>query len=92
MKGFRWFNRPEPLLSAKLTVSPGKVGFQVRNVGSYPHAFAIRGQGVQISSLQVNPGKALTLEVDLKKAGGYEVICPLQGHAERGMAGALTVK
>ena len=77
---------------ATLTVSAGRVSFQVRNVGSYPHALSIQGQGVHLSSLEIGPGKTGTLDIELKKTGQYKVICPLEGHAERGMTGTLTVK
>ena len=40
----------------------------------------------------VTPGNKATLTVNLTKAGKYEYLCTVSGHAAAGMKGLITVK
>lgn len=73
-----------------LKAKAGKVSFKVKNTGSVPHAFALQGEGITKSSQTIDGGGATTLEVDLKP-GTYKTWCPVDGHEQAGMVGALEV-
>ena len=64
---------------------------KVVNSGETDHALEIEGEGVEAKTEEIEPGKSATLKVKLE-AGDYELYCPVDGHAERGMEGRLTVK
>ena len=53
-----------------------------------PHGIAIRGHG---SGRVVGPGGTSTVTATLKR-GTYTFLCPVPGHAQRGMTGTLTVR
>ena len=40
----------------------------------------------------ISPGQTATLAVTIKKAGTYDYLCTVAGHAAYGMKGLLTVK
>ena len=89
----------------KFTLSPksvphGVVTFKVTDKGGLPHDFKIctvasktaaattcTGKGTTLTS----PGGAATLKVTFKKAGTYEYLCSVTGHAAAGMKGLLKV-
>lgn len=75
---------------ADISVEPGAVAFALANEGSAPHALAIEGNGVDVSSDTIDAGASTTLETELEE-GTYEIYCPVGDHRDRGMVGALTV-
>jgi plastocyanin len=68
----------------------GRVRFEVRNTGKFPHSLAISGKGVNAKTKLIQPGKSAVLLVDLK-GGSYSLWCPVPGHAARGMKAAVVV-
>lgn len=65
--------------------------FLVRNEGAVEHSLRVTGQGTEAQLLEpVPPGGLATLEADLD-VGVYEVVCPLEDHAQKGMQRELTV-
>ena len=69
----------------------GTYTFKVTNNGQIGHALEIEGHGVEQRTSTIEPGKTATLQVDLTKAGSYEVFCPIDGHKNKGMKATLTV-
>lgn len=84
-------------LSTK-SVKAGPVTFKVTNKGSIPHDFKLcssskggtanscSGKGTAL----ISPGKSATLSITLK-AGSYEYLCTVSGHAAAGMKGDIKV-
>ncbi|MEE9240763.1 MAG: plastocyanin/azurin family copper-binding protein, partial [bacterium] len=79
-------------LPADLQTVPGEVSFSVINQGRFPHVLAIQGMGLRVSTPLIAPGETQTLRVKFERSGEYRVVCPLKGHAERGMVGSLQVR
>ena len=85
-------------LSAK-SVPHGTVTFKVTNSGGLPHDFKICTKATKTTAdtcaghgaALVSPGGAATLKVTFKKAGTYEYLCTVSGHAAAGMKGLLKV-
>jgi uncharacterized cupredoxin-like copper-binding protein len=76
------------------TVNVGKpetVAFKVTNDGQIAHALEIEGNGVEQELEPIQPGETATLTVYLSKAGSYEMYCPIDGHEDKGMKGAVSV-
>jgi uncharacterized cupredoxin-like copper-binding protein len=85
---------------AKKSVPHGTLKFVFANNGQLPHDFklctsnkggtanACAGKVTKI----VSPGQKATLSVSVAKAGKYEYLCTVPGHAAAGMKGLLTVK
>ena len=67
---------------------PGTYTFAVRNDGSVPHNFTIKGIG---GTEDAQPGETKTAELTLDKAGTYEIVCTIGDHEEQGMFGTLNV-
>jgi plastocyanin len=67
---------------------PGTYTFAVRNDGSVPHNFTIKGIG---GTEDAQPGETKTVELTLDKAGAYEIVCTIPGHEAQGMFGTLNV-
>ncbi len=75
------------------------------NTGTLPHDIRICTKALttaqvshlntcatRVSSATISPGsKATTVKATFKKAGTYEYLCTLPGHAALGMKGDLTV-
>jgi uncharacterized cupredoxin-like copper-binding protein len=72
---------------AKRTVPHGKVIFKITNKGSLSHDFKIAGKKTKLLS----PGGSQTLTVTFRKAGRYQYLCTVSGHAAAGMRGTLKV-
>jgi plastocyanin len=72
-----------------LKAKAGTVTFDFTNKASIPHAFAIKGNGVNAKGKTVTGGSD-TLTVKLKP-GTYTFYCPVDGHKAAGMQGTLTV-
>jgi len=78
---------------AGLRVSPGRVTFNLRNEGQFPHNLHIEGNGMSIDVKSDGPvpgGESFSGAVTLP-AGTYDTWCPVGNHRERGMVGTLTV-
>ena len=73
------------------TLKAGQVQFTAMNMGKFPHALEIAGQGIDKKTQTISPGQSATLDVDLT-AGKYEVWCPVDSHKERGMDTSITVQ
>ena len=69
----------------------GTYTFKVTNNGQIGHALEIEGHGAEQRTSMIEPGKTATLQVDLAKAGSYEVYCPIDDHKNKGMKASLTV-
>jgi plastocyanin len=65
----------------------GTYTISLRNDGTVPHNFTIKGIG---KTPDVQPGETATAELTLK-AGNYEYLCSIGDHAEQGMTGTLNV-
>jgi plastocyanin len=80
----------------RTSVPPGVVRLNVRNFGEDPHDVAVRGPLPSRRTLAISeeilPSHGATVRVRLRKAGRYEVLCTLGGHARLGMRQTLTVR
>ena len=74
----------------KTTLAAGSYSFEVANDGKIDHDLVIQGNGVDEKTPTIAPGKAATLNVDLKP-GTYDVYCSIPGHKRAGMDLKLTV-
>ncbi len=80
------------LKPAEITLDkPGTYVFKAVNSGDTVHALEVEGEGIEEETEEIEPGQSTELKVKLK-AGTYELYCPVNGHAEKGMEGKLTVK
>jgi uncharacterized cupredoxin-like copper-binding protein len=70
---------------------PGTYTFTLSNDGSTEHGLEVEGQGVEEELEEVAPSSSGQLTVTFSKTGTYEFYCPVDGHRDRGMEGALTV-
>ena len=70
---------------------PGTYTFMLTNDGSVQHALEIEGPGVEEESETLDPGSSGQVTVTFSKTGTYEFYCPVDGHRDQGMEGALTV-
>jgi uncharacterized cupredoxin-like copper-binding protein len=70
---------------------PGTYAFEVVNEGQVAHALEIEGQGIEEETETLQPGERATLTVDLSP-GTYELYCPIDDHAERGMKGRVDLR
>ena len=66
---------------------PGTYTFSVRNDGSVPHNFTVKGVG---GTEDAQPGETKTVELTLKP-GSYEIVCTIGDHEAQGMFGTLNV-
>ena len=73
---------------SRRTVPKGAVTFKLVNRGKLRHDFRILGRKTKV----VASGKTAALNVTFRKAGKYQYLCTLPGHAAAGMKGVLTVK
>ncbi len=89
---------PGPTIRFKLS---DVVNITVVNVGTMPHAFEITNTPKTGSTLLFNaqigqssylePGQKGTIIFTPTKAGSFYYICPVPGHAELGMYGAVVI-
>ena len=86
-------------LSTK-TVKTGSVTFNVTNSGTVPHDFRVCSAPVKNDAANscvghgtklLSPGQSAKLTVNFTKAGTYEYLCTVPGHAIGGMKGVLKV-
>ena len=85
-------------LSTK-TTPHGAITFTVTNGGTVPHDFKLCAKPTttkadtctgKVTAL-ISPGSKATLKVSVLKAGSYEYLCTVPGHATAGMKGLLKV-
>lgn len=69
----------------------GSLQIASKNASSTPHNIAVKGPGVDEMGKIVQGGAVSEVSADLK-AGTYQFLCTVPGHAEGGMKGKLTVK
>jgi len=69
----------------------GKYTFVAHNEGSQTHNLEIEGNGLEVKGKDVAFGEQMSFEVDFKKAGDYEMYCPVSNHKALGMTGTITV-
>ena len=85
---------------SKSSVPAGTVKFTFTNNGILPHDFKLCSSNAGGTATactgkvtpMVTPGNSATLTVNLTKAGKYEYLCTVSGHAAAGMNGLVTVK
>ena len=82
------------------TVKHGTVTFTVTNGGNLPHDFQLCSKPSSSASATsctgkktalISPGASAKLTVSVLKAGTYEYMCTVPGHAAAGMKGLLKV-
>jgi plastocyanin len=73
---------------SKKTVPKGAVTFTVTNNGTLSHDFKIGGKRTKL----LTPGQSAKLTISFAKAGKFQYLCTVSGHAAAGMKGTLTVK
>lgn len=66
----------------------GTVTFVVENAGAMPHDFAINGKKTPL----IDPGKTARVAVEFPKAGKFDYVCTVPGHAAAGMQGTFTIR
>jgi uncharacterized cupredoxin-like copper-binding protein len=79
---------------ADISVNAGKVKFVVTNKGTLSHNFTIMDStGNLVATTDTFPASESpkTIEPDLK-AGTYQTLCTVPGHAQHGQRGTITVK
>jgi uncharacterized cupredoxin-like copper-binding protein len=69
----------------------GKYTIVIYNEGSQLHNLEIEGNGLKAEGKEIGFGKKQTFTADFKKAGDYDMYCPVPGHKELGMTGTITV-
>ena len=69
----------------------GKYTIVIYNEGSQLHNLEIEGNGLKAEGKEIGFGKKQTFTADFKKAGSYDMFCPVPGHKELGMTGTITV-
>jgi len=74
-----------------LEAPAGEVTIKMTNPSSVGHNIAIQGNGVDETGDTVTDGGVSTVTATLK-AGTYDFLCTIDGHAAAGMKGTLTVK
>jgi plastocyanin len=74
-----------------LEAPAGKVTIAMTNPSSVPHDIAIQGNGVDVTGKVVTDGGTSTVTANLDP-GTYTFLCTVDGHADAGMKGTLTVR
>jgi uncharacterized cupredoxin-like copper-binding protein len=69
---------------------PGVYEFEAKNTGNTVHALELEGQGTEVETKEIQPGKSATLKAELK-GGEYKLYCPVGNHEQQGMTGTVTV-
>jgi plastocyanin len=76
-------------------VLPGRVKFNMENLGEDTHDLQVIGPGsspaIRGTSAELKAGERATLIVTLRTRGLYRVICTLGDHADQGMVSRLRV-
>jgi mono/diheme cytochrome c family protein/uncharacterized cupredoxin-like copper-binding protein len=83
---------------SKTSVGVGTVTFKVKNSGTVAHSFKVCTKAAATSAKNscvgnatklIQPGKTAVLVVTFTKAGTYEYLCTVAGHAAVGMKGLV---
>jgi uncharacterized cupredoxin-like copper-binding protein len=69
----------------------GTVTITVKNDGAVTHALAIKTPSGVVKTSPIAAGATGALTVDLGNPGSYTLYCPIPGHQQAGMQGALVV-
>jgi plastocyanin len=74
-------------------VRPGKVKFNVRNLGEDVHDLVVKRNGRRVGGLSgdVKPGDSASLSLNLRTPGRYLLVCTVADHEKLGMKATLTV-
>lgn len=84
-------------IAMPMNLKPGMTRFNIANTGKTEHNFEIEGTATDGDDksdklmMNLDPGDSTHLDFELK-AGTYNVYCPVDGHAAKGMKHKLTVK
>ena len=73
-----------------LEAPAGKVTIVLTNDSSVPHDVAIEGNGVDVTSEEVDSGGTASVSATLEP-GTYTFLCTVPGHEAAGMKGTLTI-
>lgn len=76
---------------ASVSLDPGTVTLHVVNTGSVVHALEVEGPTGEVETADLQPGESADLTVDVSETGEYEMYCPIDGHRQQGMEGALVI-
>jgi plastocyanin len=87
------------LILKDFTITPAKVTLPKAgtytivawNEGSQLHSLKIQGNGLNVKGTSIGFGKKMTFTADFKKAGTYQMFCPVDSHKDLGMTGTITV-
>ena len=74
---------------AMVTIPPTGAILRVRNTGSSVHTVSI--PELSAKSGDVQPGESTDVTIAAAKAGSYEMLCEIAGHAASGMTGMMIV-
>ena len=71
----------------------GTYTFEVTNDGQTTHALELEasGGGDEAESGDIAPGETKTVELAIKAGQSYEMYCPIDGHRQQGMDGAIVL-
>jgi plastocyanin len=69
----------------------GKYTVVLYNEGSQLHNLVIVGNGLNAKGKGIGFGEKASFTVDFKKAGSYDMYCPIDSHKDLGMTGTITV-
>jgi plastocyanin len=74
-------------------VRPGRIKFNVRNLGEDVHDLVVERAGRRVGGLGtvIKPGSTATLRLNLRAPGHYVLVCTVADHERRGMKATLTV-
>ena len=73
-----------------LEAPAGKVTIVLTNDSSVPHDVAIEGNGVDVTSEEVDGGGTASVSATLEPCT-YTFLCTVPGHEAAGMKGTLTI-
>ena len=77
-----------------ITVTQGQtIHFTVNNTGKFPHNLTFMNGGVMTNLMAqpLNGGQSGTADFTFNQAGTWEMHCPVDGHAAKGMVGQVIV-
>lgn len=77
---------------SELALASGTYTFTASNDGTIGHALALQGEGISAGTPDASyaAGTSQSFTLDLAP-GTYQILCPVPGHKEAGMAGTITV-
>jgi plastocyanin len=72
-------------------IRPGRTIFKAVNKGTIPHELEIEGPGTESETPVIQPGESISLELQIRFKGKWQLACPLDGHEKKGMLAHFTV-